>query len=214
MKHFLIALVLGPTLTILSYGLTQILGWEFAFSWLEFAAVATSYACTYLCVMQSRLNYPIGIVTTFLYSILFWQWQLPALALFNLYLVFSLAYGWWRWGPDGNPIPVTSLKLDVWLLGYVGLAAGIYALLWSINTYFGHEMTTLDAVIAVLSGVAQFLLDNKKIQTWMVWAVVNVLSIYLFWVVGLGLVFIQFILFLANTLFGWYMWQKSMKAKV
>lgn len=217
MFNFIKALILGVILTQISFVVATNLGWNYEFNWLEYIAVASSYACTLLCVWQSRWNYPIGVFTTFLYSILLWQWGMPALAIFNLYLVFSLAYGYWRWGPDGKSLPVTDLKFDGWLLGYVGLGVCIYFMLIGADWFILQKelqaapMLATDIIAAVLSGIAQFLLDNKKRQTWMVWAVVNVFSIYLFVAQGLYLVMFQYIFFLGNTIYGWISWTRSMK---
>ena len=217
MKKFLQMLGIGALLSALSVFVANMAGWDFEFTWLEYFAVATSYTCTLLFVHQSRWCYPIGVLTTFLYSILFWNWGMPAMAIFNLYMVFSLMYGYWRWGPDSNPIPVTSLKMDKWLFGYVGLGALIYVLLIgavALIQHFGlqaEELATLDIYAAVLSGLAQILLDNKKIQNWPVWAVVNVLTIAMTWHAGLYLVCFQYIFFLGNTIYGWVEWHKSMK---
>lgn len=202
---------LGTIITVFTMLVAQLSNWNFEFTWLEFFAVLTSYACTYLCVVQTRWNYPVGIVTTFLYTILFFKWELPAVAIFNLYLVFSLTYGWFRWGNDANTRPVTRLKADIWSLGYVGIGLAVYAFLQLVNWYFGYAMNPLDIAVAVLSGVAQFMLDNKKLENWIVWAVVNVLSIWLFFHQGLYLVTLQYVFFLANTVYGFTMWKRSMK---
>lgn len=217
MLQFIKGLGLGVILAGLSIVIATLAGWEFTISPLEVIAVATSYTCTWLCVKQSRWNYPIGVFSTFCYSILMWQWGMPALAIFNLYLVFSLAYGYWRWGPDGNSLPVTDLKMDHWALGYVGLGLGVLVLLLGIIysfPLFGLDapvINNLDIGAAVLSAVAQFLLDNKKRDTWIVWAIVNVFTIVLFFNQGLYLAMIQYVFFLGNTIYGWISWTKSMK---
>src|SRR5690606_37786162 len=112
-----------------------------------------------------------------------------ALAIFNLYLVFSLTYGYFRWGPDGKPLTVSRVK-PVWWLGYAAIGSVVGAMLW-VATLYGAQITPLEATIFVIMGVAQFLLDNKKLETWAVWAVVNVLSIYFFWTQGWYLVMFQ-----------------------
>lgn len=197
-------------LTLLSYIVGLAFGWfdASALSPLEVAAVHTSYMCTYLCVHQTRWNYPIGILTTFLYSWLFFKWEMYAVALFNLYLVGSQLYGWFRWGSDEYSLPVTRV-VPVWWLGYALLGLGIWALLASINYIFGVTITNVEIIITVLSGVAQFLLDNKKLETWQFWFVVNVLSIWFYFQGGLYLVGFQYIFFLLNTVYGFWMWNKS-----
>jgi len=205
--------VLGGVLfTSLSYIVAVYLGWTTIenVSLLEALAVFTSYVCTIQCVFQTRWNYPVGIVTTFLYSWLFFTFEMYAVALFNLYLVFSLVYGWFRWGDDAVTKPVSFVK-DKWWLGYAALGFGVLLLLLLINEVFGVSITWIEIAITVASAVAQFLLDNKKIETWIVWAVVNVASIAFYYSGGLYIVTFQYVFFLLNTIYGYYMWNKSMQ---
>ena len=135
---------------------------------------------------------------------------MPALGIFNLYLVGSLIYGWFRWGSDSNTRPVTKL-FGNWLLGYgafgIALILG-YILVLSI---FGGAITFIDISLAVFSGIAQLMLDNKKLETWIVWAGVDIVSIPYFLTQGLFLVAFQYVFFLANTVYGYIEWKKTMK---
>src|SRR5215217_6426525 len=96
LKNTTLGVVLATFLTGLSYLLADWLGWAdlSSIDWLVAFAVFTSYLCTWLCVHQTRWNYPVGIVTTAAYSVIFWNAELFALSIFNAYLVFSLIYGW------------------------------------------------------------------------------------------------------------------------
>ena len=211
-KQLGIGAAIAVVLTGLSYLVADWAGWAKldAINWLEAFAVFTSYVCTWLCVHQTRWNYPIGIVTTFAYSILFWQFELYAVSIFNAYLVFSLAYGYWRWGSDEDTRPVTLV--NAWgYVGYIALAFVIYGLLWIINTIFGHEMGAVDIAIAIGSGVAQFLLDNKKLETWIVWIVVDIVSIWLYFQTGLFVVAFQYVFFLLNAFYGFFEWKKHLE---
>ena len=207
-KNLAIALVLGSVITAACFPFAYIMNLDFQISKLELAAVWTSYVCTILCVTQSRMNYIFGVVTTFLYSILFFQSGLNALAVFNGALVVSLIYGYWRWGPDGNPLPVTNV--DSWV-GYALFAVVVASFMTIIFKLMGADVLVVDVLVASLSAMAQLMLDNKKRQTWIVWAVVNVFSIFLFYQQELYMVMFQYVFFLANTMFGWAAWTKTMK---
>ena len=104
------SIFLALILTAMSYLIGIRMEWITELNWLEIFAVFTSYSCTWLCTKQSRWNYPVGIVTTAAYSVLFLQWGMLALSIFNLYLVGSLVYGWFRWGHDSNTRPVTNIE--------------------------------------------------------------------------------------------------------
>lgn len=212
---------LAAFLTSLSYAVGHFLGWVDlnSINWLLAFAVFTSYICTWLCVHRTRWNYPIGIVTTAAYSTFFWQEGMIALSIFNAYLVLSLIYGFIRWKSDENPRPVSKVEWP-WHLGYVALAFVVYAFLWIVHTILGQEMAWYDIIMAVASGVAQFLLDNKKEETWYVWILVNVFSILTFFgfvtddpnayqpIVGF-----QYIFFLLNAFYGYYEWNKEYKSQ-
>lgn len=172
-------------------------------------AVFTSYWATYLCVFESRWNYPIGFVSTLLYAYVFWQSGLYASAITNVYLPIALVYGFFRWGPDGNPRPVTRVKSWEWVFLYFPLVVASVALVAFLLIQFRATVGWQDAAILVLTVLAQWLLDNKKLETWIVWAAVNIFAIYVYSTQGLWLFAIQYVLFLANTVWGYYTWQNS-----
>ena len=213
-KNYIIeSIVLAVLLTALSYGVGLAFGWIVTLNWLEVFAVFTSYSCTWLCTRQSRWNYPVGVVTTAAYSLLFYQWGLLALAIFNLYLVFSLIYGWFRWGPDGKTKPVSTIPIK-WYAGYGAIGLVILGLFLLANILFNPAglvgLNPIDVGLAVASGVAQLMLDNKKLETWSVWAAVDIVSIPFFIYSGLTLVAFQYVFFLANTVIGHVQWRKTM----
>ncbi len=212
-KYVFESIHLAIFLTGLSYFVGLQAGWITELNWLEVFAVFTSYSCTWLCTRQSRWNYPIGVITTAAYSVLFWQWSMPALAIFNLYLVFSLVYGWFRWGRDDNTRPVTRIALK-WYAGYGIVGLIILGIFLVINVLFNptgiSELNPIDVGLAVTSGVAQLMLDNKKLENWTLWALINIVSIPFFLYSGLTLVAFQYLFFLGNTVIGHVQWKKSM----
>lgn len=200
--------------TLFSYAVCSTFGWIESIAsanLLEVFAVWTSYACTYLCVKQDRWNYPIGMISTAAYTVLFYQQELYGLAALNVYLTGALIYGWFRWGHNENTRPVTRLKLDKSLVGYG--AFFIVALIATMvtTTLIGGQLPILDATIFATSMLAQFLLDNKKLENWAVWVIVNIVSIITFTMAGLPFVVIQYVFFLMNTVYGWHQWKRSME---
>jgi len=210
LSHTGIGMILAATLTGLSYLVGLQAGWIESINNLEVFAVLTSYLCTYLCVVQSRWNYPIGVVTVVAYAWLFYEAQLLASMALNIYLVIPLIYGFWRWGSRVDSLKVTHLKPDIWLVGYLAIVCFAYYIGTQIVFYLGGTMPWADGVILFGSIFAQLLLDNKKIETWAVWAIVNVFAIWLYSTQGLYLVAFQYVFFLANTGYGAYQWHKTM----
>lgn len=201
--------VIGLVLTALSFLVGMEAGWIVSINWLEAFAVFTSYLCTFLCVMERRINYPVGVVTTAAYCILFYQWGLFASMAINAYLVIALAYGWFRWKSDTDTRPVTHLQVK-WIPAYVAATAVGYLGVVAIASALGGTLAAADSVILVGTLLAQFMLDNKKLENWAVWAVVNVFAIYTYFTAGLFLAAFQYVFFLLNTGYGFYTWRKTM----
>lgn len=68
----------------------------------------------------------------------------------------------------------------------------------------------LDAVITALSLIAQWLLNRKRIESWPVWIVVDVLTITLGVWRGLYLLAALYISYLAMCVAGWLQWRASL----
>src|SRR5258708_2864534 len=163
-RDVLASVVIGIGLTAASYLAGVVFGWVKAgdIKWLEVFAVFTSYSCTWLCVKERRINYPIGSISSAAYALLFYQSGLFASMVLNAYLVPTLAYGWWRWRKDANTRPVTHIQLK-WLPVYLlvtGVGYGGAALL---SSRLGGTLAWADSVILAGTIFAQVFLGNKKL---------------------------------------------------
>jgi nicotinamide mononucleotide transporter len=210
-NNILEGIVIGIVFTALSYGIGVAFGWIDSVNWLEAFAVFTSYVCTWLCVRERRWNYPIGAVSTAAYAVVFWQMELYASAALNAYLVPTLVYGWFRWRQDDNTRPISRVE-PKWIPVYLAVTGLTYGAVLLIVGAFDAKLAVTDSVILVGSILAQFLLDNKKIETWFIWAIVNVLAIYTYFNADLFLAGFQYITFLANTVVGYVVWSSSKNA--
>jgi nicotinamide mononucleotide transporter len=201
-------IVIGILLTALSYGVGLGFGWITTLNWLEVFAVFTSYGSTFLCVVERRFNYVFGAISTAAYCVLFYQFGLFASMAINGFLAVYLLYGWFRWRSDENTRPITNMNGLQWII-YVLVAAVGYVIVVALATLAGGSLAWTDSVILAGTVLAQFMLDNKKIENWMIWAVVNVFAIYTYFTAGLALAGFQYIFFLANTVYGYITWRNA-----
>jgi nicotinamide mononucleotide transporter len=208
-QDLLDSVLIGLVLTTLSYAVGLYFRWETHLNWLEVFAVFTSYVSTYLCVKERRFNYPAGAVSTAAYTVLFLHSHLYASAVLNFYLTPTLVYGWVRWRKDRVTRPVQHVSLK-WIPAYALVTVVGYVVAARISHALGGTMAWTDATILAGSILAQFLLDNKKLENWIVWAVVDVIATYEYFATHLYLVGFQYIFFLLNAFYGYYVWHRSM----
>lgn len=201
--------VLGILITALTTIVALHFGWIPGINWLEVASVATSYTSTFLFVKQTRWCYAFGIASTALLVILFFSQALIGSVLVNAYLVLTLVVGLVLWNRDKKTRPVKHIRLKTLPLYILATVAAYFGALW-ITTALGGVMATLDSWILIGNILAQFLLDTKKLENWFVWAAVNVVCIIVYFQAGLFLLGVQFVLFLANSLYGYFSWKRTM----
>ncbi len=211
-RDVLDSLWIAAALTAVSYIAGLSFGWTHGINWIEAFAVFTSYSCTYLCVKQRRLNYPIGALSTAAYCLLFWQQGLYGSMALNAYLTPALLYGWIRWRADVDARPVTRVQAR-WVPAYLLVAGAAFFGAFQINQAFGGSFAVTDSIIFVGSILAQVLLDNKKLETWIVWSGVNIIAIWQYFASGLAIAGLQYVFFLGNAVWGFYLWQKSRTPK-
>lgn len=204
-------LILGIVLTAGSYALGMGVGWITSLNWLEVFAVFTSYWCTFLCVVERRINYPIGAISTVAYCVLFYQSALMASMGINAFLSVYLIYGWLRWKSDNDTRPVTRMSRFDWFT-HMSVAVIGYLIVVGLATILGGTLAWTDSVIFAGTILAQFMMDNKKFENWFVWAGVNGFAIYTYFAAGLALVGFQYIFFFFNCFYGLYMWHQSRNA--
>ena len=202
--------LVGVAATAISFAAARALGGSVDLGGLEAFAVFTSYSCTYLAVRQRRINYVVGMTSTAAYAVLFQRQDLYASMVLNLYLTPALIYGWFRWNRDSDTRPVTNLTWRS-LPIYAAVTGVFYAGAVLVIDSFDGQMARWDAVILIGSMLAQFLLDNKKLENWIVWAVVNVVAIYVYAQAELYLAAAQYVLFLLNTVYGYWCWKRTMR---
>jgi nicotinamide mononucleotide transporter len=184
---------------------------------LEPVAVLTGIAGVALTVREHIVSWPVGIVSSGLFLVLFAGAGLYADTLLQVVYVVLGFYGWWHWlrgGPRRNDLPVTraSWRLRAGLAGVAVL--GTLAFGAFLDGATDSSVPYPDAATTVLSLVAQVLLTRKLIESWPVWIFgVNLPYIALYLSKGLAMTAALQLVFIALSVAGWIAWRRSMAAR-
>lgn len=198
-------------LTCISYLAGVILDWIdiASINFLELFGILISYTSIYLSVKERRINYILGAISSIAHIILFIQNGLIASAVLSIYLAPTLIYGWFRWGKDSRTRPITHVRIKTIPLYVLATAMGYIGSLL-ISQYFNITTVWTDSIILIGSILAQFLLDNKKIETWIIWILVNLFAIYTYAENGLPLIAFKHIFLLINAAYAYHIWKSRL----
>jgi nicotinamide mononucleotide transporter len=150
---------------------------------LEIFGVLTGAVCVILAAKENILTWPIGIANNALFLVMFWRNKLYADSLLQLFYIATAIYGWWRWshsetGSGAQKVQSTSKPVAITLLALTPIAwATIYLLL---HRYTDSNVPAGDSLATVLSLAAQYMAGRKLLENWLVWIVVDVISVALF----------------------------------
>lgn len=165
-----------------------------------------------VCNMRVQpLGWPLAILSSLLYALVFLSYKLYGEASLQLIFVAVSAWGWWQWlrgsQVGGEPLTVHRLAARGRTVAIVLTLAA-----WPLLGAFLHHATDsdvpyYDALPTVASVAGQVLLGRKLIENWPVWVGVNLVSIALFAYKGLWLTVILYAIFAVLALVGWQRWR-------
>lgn len=212
---FVQAALIGLFFSALTFSVAVGVGWlapEDVNGW-EVAAGFLNYGATYLTIVQRRFAYTLGVVASGIYAGVYGQAGLLASAVLSAYLTITLIYGYFRWGKDNKTRPVHHLQWK-WVPAYLVATVALYFGAVGVSTLFGGAFAFWDGAILALTILAQLLLDQKVLETWIVWTLVNIVGVTLYFTSDLYFAAAQQLIFGIANLWGFLAWRKSMRKPI
>jgi nicotinamide mononucleotide transporter len=191
-------------------GGAQVLEWIAGLDPVEVAATVSGLASVVLTVRQSVWCWPAGLVMVALYAWVFFHAKLYADMGLQILYVFLQIYGWRTWTRGRAELPVRRVRpREAAGWGVASLAAWA-GLVWLLVTHTDARSAHVDAAQTVLSLVATWLMAKKALENWLLWIVVDVLSIGMYLSRDLSLTAGLYAVFLALATLGWFSWRRSL----
>lgn len=179
---------------------------------LEWIGAFLGLAAVVLTIRRSVWSYLFGVPCVIIYAHLFLEWQLYSQAILYVYYIVMLFAGfhWWMEGRGDDGLIVVERTPLAELIGLVALAGvGVYALGAFMAGQTDARLPYLDASTTVIAAAGQYLQSRRRVETYAVWMVVNVLSIGLFWFSGNPPTMVLYGIYLALSVWGFVAWWRA-----
>lgn len=175
---------------------------------LEIFAIIFTTVCIFLAGRNNIHTWWTGFVGCVLFGILFFNVNLYANAILQVFFMYTAVIGWMQWKnkKDESYLPITNITKDQFFkYGGIGFIVGALYCFFFIN--FTNAYAPIpDTATAVLSVVSQYMLIHKKLQAWVGWFIVNLISVPLFFSDGLELMGILYLFYLFHSVYAFYNW--------
>lgn len=205
-------------------------------SWIEAVGTLAGLLCIWLASREKISNYLFGLINVTLFAIIFFQIQLYASLLLQLFFFAANLYGWYAWSrqnDDGAALQIRWLprgKAIAWGAGSVAAIAlmtiwidPVFAFLTELAVML---MQTLglkvampelqpdafpfwDSTMMVLSVVAMILMTRKYVENWLLWVIIDVISVWIFARQGVYAMALEYLILTLIALNGSWLWIKS-----
>lgn len=178
---------------------------------------------------RNILVYPTGIISTFLYIYLFFNWGLYGETLINLYYTSMSIYGWILWNKktedDNIHVEVEwATRFDYFKAFGLFVATFIFIIilyhfrpiidqivsLKDINS-LDWNYTIVDFIDAFLTGIfliGMWLMAKRKVDNWIFWIIGDFIMIPLLLYKGYGISSFQYLIFTILAIAGLIEWKK------
>ena len=181
----------------------------------EAAGFALAVMMVLCSIKELHWSWPLAIASSVLYFFVFQDSQLYGEAVLQIVFAVLALWGWWQWlrpsllQTQGSDIQRLSPRAG-WQIAITALA------LWPLVAFFLQHLTDSDVpwwdgFVTALSLVGQYLLGRKYLENWLIWIVVNGVSIGLFAYKSLWLTVLLYVIFLVMSWIGWRTWLQKMK---
>lgn len=210
-------------------------------SWIEAVGTIAGLLCIGLASLEKISNYFFGLINVTLFGIIFFQIQLYASLLLQVFFFAANIYGWYAWSRQTSqneaelkirwlPLPKALSWLAVCVVS-IGLMTvfinPVFAFLTRVAVMIMQALGLQvvmpelqpdafpfwDSCMMVLSIVAMILMTRKYVENWLLWVIINVISVVIFALQGVYAMSLEYIILTFIALNGSRMWINSARER-
>jgi nicotinamide mononucleotide transporter len=177
----------------------------------EVTAALLGMAYVILAARESQWCWPMAFISTFIYTVLFWEGQLPMQALLNFYYMGMAIYGFVLWRQhlqNNDELVIHSWSLNANLLFIVTGIVISFLVAYYLDINQASQRPYLDAGITVFSVMNTWLMARKVLQNWLYWIIIDAASVVLYFQTGYYATVVLFSIYTVLAVVGFANWIK------
>ncbi len=202
--------------------------WGYRISYLEFFGTVAGFVAVWLASRANIWSWPLGLINVTLFFFLFYQVQLYPDMFLQVFFFITNLMGWWRWT---HPKPFEEDRKKELKVSYMPVRnLVVFSLLGLAGTFLSGTMASrihdwfpsifplpsafpyADSFVLIMSIVATFLMIQKKIESWVIWIVVDVVATIMYFMKGIKFVGIEYLIFCFIAAYGLWNWIREYRS--
>ncbi len=183
-------------------------------TWLEFIAVVTGIASVIYSRKENILVYPVGLLSTGIFVLIYIEHGLYADASVNFYYTVMSIIGWMMWArkKDGiKTLSVTASSIKERISSFVFFAVCWIVLYFLLSRFTDSVVPLADSFTSAAAYTGMWLMNKKKLENWIWWIITDLASVPLNFYKHLVFTSFQYLVFLILAVMGYITWRKKIQ---
>ena len=179
--------------------------------WTEIAGSVLGLIQIWLLVRRSLWNFPLAMASVTLVGITLFEGRLYSEAGLQGFFFVVNALGWYQWSrvrSGGSAVPVGWMSNAARLRWAAATIVLSLSLGWIMHTFTNAALPFADSAVTGASIAAQLLLNNRRIENWVLWVAIDAASIALYLTRDLYFLTVLYVAFLVISVIGLREWTR------
>ncbi len=186
-------------------------------SWTELLGAALGLINIMLLVRRSVWNFPAAMASVLLVGVTLFQARLYSESGLQVFFFVVNMAGWYQWSRASDAhqvVPVGWMSAPA-RIGWAAVTALLSVSLgWAMHQFTNAALPFADSAVTGASIAAQLLLNNRKIENWVLWIGIDVVSVALYLNRELYFFAALYLVFLVMSAIGLRQWMRSVQSTV
>ncbi|MBR4883116.1 MAG: nicotinamide mononucleotide transporter, partial [Bacteroidales bacterium] len=181
---------------------------------LELFGVVFGFIYLYLEIMHKKGMWIIGLLMAAVYAVVYFQQGVYASMGFQVYYILVSIYGFFQWQRDKTGTKdILYRKIPLKILAGSALIyiAATYTMVMVLGKTTDDPVPWIDASVTVMSAIATFWLSKSYKEQWLMWLIVNALTVAMAIKLGLYPTAVLYTVNAAASVYGYFHWGKKGK---
>lgn len=181
---------------------------------LEAAGLVFGLLSVLFLIRQSIWTWPTGIIYVLISFYIFFTARLYADLVLHVFFLWMNIYGWWYWlsggTRDDDELPVTKESKKTMAGLVAATVVGIAVCGYLLSSFTDASLPYWDSTTTVTSLAAMWLTARKKIESWHLWFIVDILATGIYYYKNLYFYAFLYLVYIGLAIAGYLSWRRAM----
>ncbi|HCE58938.1 MAG TPA: nicotinamide riboside transporter PnuC [Prolixibacteraceae bacterium] len=187
-----------------------------AVNYVELLGAILGLIYIYLSIRQKILTWPVGLLSSVFYILIFFQARLYAGMGLQVYYAAMSIYGWYYWvkgenNTTGEKLNVSYTKPFEWIMIAAAFFVVLILIVMVLKNYTDSDVPFIDAFTTTAGIIATWMMARKLIENWIIWVFTDLISVFLYIEKQLWVTALLYLVFTTMAILGFIEWRKNLK---